>query len=67
MTEENDREFVMEKRLFISDKLALSMLVCCYTTQKIDLKYFFPRDRNRFFHIEDFATPFVLCILCRKF
>lgn len=41
MTEENDTEFVVEKPLFTSVKLALSMLVCCYNTQKIDLGCFF--------------------------
>lgn len=67
MTEENGTEFVTEKPLFTSVKLALSMLVCCYNTQKIDLGFFFyPRDRNRFFHIEDFVVSFILCILCRK-
>jgi len=41
MTEENDTEFVMEKPLFTSVKLDLSMLVHCYNTQKIDLGFFF--------------------------
>lgn len=41
MSEENDTEFLMEKPLFTSVKLVLSLLVCCYNTQKIDLGYFF--------------------------
>lgn len=39
MTEGNDTEFVMEKPLFTSVKLALSMVVCCYNTHKIDLGF----------------------------
>lgn len=63
MTEENDTEFVVEKLLFTSVKLALSMLVCCYNTQKIDLGFFFflPRDRNRFFSIEKILFYLLFC------
>lgn len=67
MTEENDTEFVVEKLLFTSVKLDLSMLVCCYNTQKIDLgwvPFFSPRDRNRFFHTEDFVVSFIRYTLC---
>lgn len=34
MTEENDMDFVVEKPLFTSVKLALSILVCSYKKKK---------------------------------
>lgn len=41
MTEENDTDFVVEKPLFASVKLALSILVCCYNTKKIEVGFLF--------------------------
>lgn len=52
---------MVEKPLFTSVKLALSMSLCCYKTQKIDFRYFLvPRDRNRFSHIEYCVVSFNL-------
>lgn len=66
MTEENNTDFVTEKLLFTSVKLILSMLVCCYTIQKMEVGFLLPGDRNGFFITEYFVVTLIPCILCGK-
>lgn len=66
MTEENSIDFVMENLLFTSVKLILSMLVCCYNTQKMEVGFLLPGGRNGFFIAEYFVVTLIPCILCRE-